>query len=421
MTEPAAAARTRGRRFRPLPEWAGRATRLAHGAQLPDLNAGAVTPPIYLTSTFRYPARYSEAARAGDVHLYSRERNPTVEEAAETIRELEGGESALLFASGMGAIAGTLLSLVGSGDTVVAPDILYGGTLAVLRDRLPKLGVRTCLLSEAESQLPEEAVGPGTRVVLLETPTNPLLRVHDLRRWAAATHRRGGVLVVDNTFASPVNQQPLAEGADLVVESATKYLGGHSDLTGGAVVGARPLLERIDDHHLFGAPLDPISAFLLQRSLKTLELRVGQQNRNAAHVLTSLAAEPTVARLHYPGRFSAEEEAIAARQMRGRGGVFAVSLRGGRAAVARFLDALQIVQVAASLGGVESLASVPRETSHRAYSDAECRARGIDDGLVRIALGIESPEDLARDLVTAVRAASPDGSVAAEAARPDGR
>lgn len=390
------------RPFRPLPDWARPATRLVHGGQLADLNAGAVVSPIYQTSTFHYPAEYSEAAAHGEVHIYSREGNPTVGGAADVVRELEGGEAAKLFASGMGAISATILSLVRAGDEVLAPDALYGGTAGLLTELLPRLGVRVHLLDRAATETPERAVTPSTRLAIVETPTNPLLRVHDLRRWSDAVHRVGGVLVVDNTFASPINQQPLELGADLVVHSATKYLGGHSDLTGGAVIGSSEIVSRIDPKSYLGSPLDPFAAFLLHRSLKTLGLRVAQQNRNAAALLAAVEHHPSVESVYYPGRSSVDQEAIAARQMRGRGGMLSFALRGGRPAVPQFFSALRIVQVASSLGGVESLASSPRETSHRRFTDEERRALGIPDGLVRLSVGVEDPADLVRDVEEAL-------------------
>ncbi len=405
----------KGGRFRPLPEWAGRATRLVHGGELPDLNAGAVVGPMYLTSTYRFPEEFSEAAERGDVYLYSRERNPTVEAAAEAVRQLEGGGAAELFASGMGAISATVLSLVRSGDEVVAPDVLYGGTHTVLRDLLPRLGVTVRFLNEAEAADPSRSMTTRTRLALLETPTNPVLRVHEIRAWAEAVHRVGGVLAVDNTFASPINQRPLALGADLSIHSATKYLGGHSDLSAGALVGAPDLLQRIDARHLLGAPLDPFAAFLLRRSLKTLDVRVAQHNRNAEEIVRALDGDAAIARIHYPGRYSPRDEQVAAAQMSGRGGMLALSLRGGAPAVRPFLHALRIVQVASSLGGVESLVSVPSETSHRSYSDEERRSRGIDDGLVRLSVGIEDAGDLVRDLrgaLEAARSGNPTGSSA---------
>jgi methionine-gamma-lyase len=391
-------------RFDPIPPWTGPTTRLVHGARRPEWNAGAVVPPIYQSTTFHFPATHSEAAEHGKTYLYSRMENPTVEVPAELIRQLEGGETVRLFASGMGAITATVLSLVTSGDEVVAAGGLYGGTTDLLTDLLPRFGVRSRTLTDAEAGVPEGALRPETRIVLLESPTNPLLRVHDIARWSAACDRVGALLIVDNTFATPINQNPLALGADLVLHSATKYLGGHSDLLAGALVGPERLVARVDSKGYFGAPLDPFAAFLLGRSLSTLALRVERQNTNGARVAAAVASHPAVAQVHYPGRASAQEEAIAARQMRGRGGVVSLSLHGGAAEVDRFLRGLRFVHVAASLGGVESLASVPRLTSHRHASPEELRGAGIGENLVRLAFGIEEPEDLVRDVTESLDA-----------------
>lgn len=393
------------RRFEALPEWVGPSTRLVHGGRLPDLNAGAITAPIYQTSTYRYPAPYSEAAKEGHVHLYSRISNPTADAPAEVLRQLEGGDEARLFASGMGATSAVLHSLLRAGDQVVALQDLYGGTTDLLEDLRGRFGIRVREVSAAESATPETVVPRGTRLVWLESPTNPTLTVIDLKRWAEAAHAAGATVVVDNTFATPLNQRPLALGADLVVHSATKYLGGHSDLLAGAVVGASETFRLIDPKYCLGASIDPFAAFLLGRSLKTLGVRMARHNENGARVSAGLADDPGLLRVHYPGRHGPEEEALAARQMTGRGGVLSVSLRGGAAAVPRFLHALRIVQVAASLGGVESLASVPSETSHRHLGADQLAARGIDPGLVRISLGLEEPEDLLRDLGDALRVA----------------
>ncbi|EQD76838.1 Cys/Met metabolism, pyridoxal phosphate-dependent enzyme, partial [mine drainage metagenome] len=226
----------------------------------------------------------------------------------------------------------------------------------------------------------------------MSPPPNPLLRVHDIARWAEAAHRAGALLLVDNTFATPINQRPIPLGADLVVHSVTKYLGGHSDLIGGALVGSKALVDPIDPSANVGSTLDPFAAFLLDRSLKTLSLRMARHNENGRRVAEALATHPKLARVHYPGRASPEEEAIARRQMQGRSGVVSLSLARGASAIPTFLGRLRFVHVAASLGGVESLASVPGETSHRHLSAAERRARGIDDGLIRVSLGIEDAE-----------------------------
>lgn len=402
----AASERGKGRKrgFDPIPPWVGPTTQLVHGARRPDWNAGAVVPPIYQTSTFHFPAEHSEASERGQTYLYTRTDNPSVEVPTELIRRLERGEAARLFASGMGAVTATVLSLIRSGEEIVAAGGLYGGTTDLLTDLMPRFGVLVRRLSDAEARAPEGLLRANTRLVLLESPTNPLLRVHDIARWSVECDRVGALLVVDNTFATPINQTPLALGADLVVHSATKYLGGHSDLLAGALVGPERLVGRIDAKGYLGATLDPFAAYLLGRSLKTLALRVDRQNTNGARVAAALQDHPAVEHVHYPGRGSPEEEEIAARQMRGRGGVVALTLRGGAAEVDRFLRGLRFVHVASSLGGVESLASVPRLTSHRHLTAEELRAAGIGDNLVRIAFGIEDTADLVRDLTESLDA-----------------
>jgi len=401
MSEPGT--KTPGRRrFDPLPEWAGTTTRLVHGARRPDWNAGAVTPPIYQTSTFHYPAEHSEARERGDVYLYTRLGNPTVDLPEEGVRALEGGESARLFASGMGAVTSTVLSLVRAGDEIVAIEGLYGGTDDFLKEFLPRFGVRVRFVSDSEARAPEEVLREGTRLALLESPTNPRLHVMDIARWARAADAVGALLLVDNTFATPINQRPLSLGADAVIHSATKYLGGHSDLIAGALAGSRSVVDRVDAKGYLGASLDPFAAFLLHRSLKTLALRVARQNENARRVVEALRHHPAIAELHYPGSASAEEEAIAARQMQGRGGMLSLSIRGGAPAVERFLGRLRFFHIASSLGSVESLVSVPIQTSHRHLSESELARLGIDPGFVRLSLGIEDAGDLVRDLTEAL-------------------
>jgi cystathionine beta-lyase/cystathionine gamma-synthase len=390
-------------KFSPLPKWVGPSTRAVHAGGREDSNAGAVVFPIYQTSTFRYPAEFSESRSSGDVHLYTRLDNPTQEVAAELLRSLEGAEAARVFGSGMAAISATLLTFLSPGDEVVALEDLYGGTLDLLTELLPRFGVRVRFLNAAEADRPEEAIRPGTRLVYFESPTNPLLRVHDIRRWAGAARAVGAISVFDNTFGTPVAQSPLALGVDLVVHSASKYLGGHSDVIAGAVAGPAELLRRIDrTSGTLGAPLDPFAAFLLTRGMKTLPMRVARQSETARRLVDALDGHPAVAALFYPGRDRPESEAIAAAQMRERGGIVGIELEGGRAAAKRFLGALRLIHAAASLGGVESLASVPAETSHRGLTDAACASRGIRPGLVRLSVGLEEADDLIRDISEAL-------------------
>ncbi len=384
--------------FDPLPPWVGPSTRVVHGARRPDYNTGSVVPPIYQTTTYHWPPERSESSDRAQAYLYTRTLSPTSEGPAEVIRQLEGGESARLFASGMGAITATVLSLLRSGDRLVALENLYGGTTDFVTELLPRYGVSVREVSWHDALEPEKVVPDGTTLAIVESPTNPTLSVHDLARWARATKRVGATLLVDNTFATPLNQNPLALGADLVVHSATKYLGGHSDLTAGVVVGPERLVSRIDEKQYLGATLDPFAAFLLGRGLKTLALRVARQNENGRRVAEAARDHRAVERVHYPGWGSEREGEIAQRQMRGRGGMVSLSLKGGAAAVEDFLSGLRLVHIAASLGGVESLASVPARTSHRHLSEETRRARGIDPGLVRLSLGIEDPDDLVRDI-----------------------
>jgi cystathionine beta-lyase/cystathionine gamma-synthase len=387
------------KRFEPLPEWVGPSTRAVHSGRRDDLNAGAVAFPIYETSTYRYPAEFSEAYGRGDVHLYTRLDNPTQEVAAELLRSLEGAEAARVFGSGMGAMSTTLLTFLSPGDEVVALEDLYGGTLDLLRGLLPRFGVRVRFVSAAQASQPENCVGDRTRVVLLESPTNPLLRVHDLRRWADVAGRVGAVTVLDNTVATPVNQSALACGIDIVVHSASKALAGHSDVIAGAVAGRAEHLDKVDrTHTVLGSPLDPFAAFLLTRGMKTLAVRVARQNENGRKVFEAVRGHPKVRAAHYPGSDNPNSEEIARKQMRGRGGLLAFELAGGAEAARRFLHGLRLVEVASSFGGVESLVSVPSETSHRGLTPAEAEARGIRPGLVRLSCGIEDADDLVRDV-----------------------
>ncbi len=390
------------RRFHSLPSWTGPSTRLIHGGRRADYNAGSVVPPIYQSTTYHYPAPYSESAGRGGVYLYTRNANPTLEVAAELLRNLEGAKAAKVYASGMGAISATLVSLLRPGAEVVALDTLYGGTLDFLRWFGAQYDLRVRWVNTAQSREPERVVRKGTRLVYLESPTNPLLQVHDIARWARAADRFGALVAVDNTFATPINQRPLELGADLVIHSATKYLGGHADLLGGTVIGSPELLDRIDPHETLGSVLDPFAAFLLVRGLKTLAIRVTRQNENGQRAAEALAGHPKVERVFYPGRGSAHQEEIAGRQMSGRGGMIAFVVRGGLAGARKLLRRLRLVHVASSLGGVESLASLPLETSHRHLTSDELSTRGIPPGLVRISLGIEEPDDLVRDLMEAL-------------------
>jgi cystathionine gamma-synthase len=366
--------------------------------------AGPVVTPIVQSATFTLPSTSAiEDLYAGrrDDHVYTRYGNPTVDSAAARVAHLEGVESGLLAASGMAAIALVTMSLAGTGGRIVAVEDLYGGTAALLESVLPRLGITVDLVPTREPAALESAlaIGPAD-LVYLESPTNPTLRLVPIRDAAAIARRHGVVSVIDSTFASPVNCRPAGLGVDLVLHSVTKYLSGHSDLIGGAVCGSAELVSRIAAvHRVTGAVMDPHAAFLLERGLKTLHVRMVRHNENALRLARLLEAHSKVARVHYPGLESHTQHALAIEQMPGGfGGVLAFDLDGGKDQAARFADSLRLFRNAASLGGVESLVSLPVVQSHRDASPETLRRSGIEPGTVRLAVGIEDFEDLAEDI-----------------------
>lgn len=371
---------------------------------------GAVQVPIVQSAPFGYPdvESWIEAAtgrRPG--YLYSRHANPTVAVFEEKLRLLESAEAATAFASGMAAISGALYALTRSGDRIVSLAECYGGTARLFLEFLPAHGVEVELVAAGDAEALDRAIARGCRLVHLETPTNPTLRIVDLRRACAAARAAGAVSVVDNTFASPINQSPLALGADLVVHSATKFLGGHDDAMGGVLAGRAELVDRVRRYRdITGASLGAFSAYLLLRGLKTLELRIARQNANALAMARFLERHPAVADVFHPGLERHPGHAVAAAQMRGYGGVLAFALHGGFAAARRFVDALGLVHRAASLGSVNTLAGLPCTTSHVECSREERGRLGIPESLVRYSCGIENFEDLRRDVAAALEAAA---------------
>jgi len=289
-------------------------------------------------------------------HIYSRNTNPTVRAFEEKLRVLEGAQAATSFASGMAAVSNTLFALLAPGDRVVSVKDTYGGTSQLFVDFLPRVKVEVELCDTTDHEQIEAAIARGCAVVYLETPTNPTLKVMDIARLARAAHEAGAVVVADNTFATPINQNPLALGADLVVHSATKFLGGHADVLGGALCGARDLVAKVFHYReITGAALDPMAAYLLIRSMKTLALRVGRQNENALRIAQWLETQPAVAAVYYPGLDSHAGHDVAVRQMRGYGGVLSFMLEGGFDAVKRVLPRLRLAHRAANLGAVETI------------------------------------------------------------------
>jgi cystathionine beta-lyase/cystathionine gamma-synthase len=378
-----------------------RATDLVR-ARPPRAGVSPLTTPIYETTTFVFDSaeevrRYAEGT--SDKYLYSRYENPTVVAVEERLAGLEGAESARLFSSGMGAAATALAGLARAGDEVVCSAAIYGGTLHLLTDLLSGFGIRTRFATLDELREPAAVIGPETRLLWFESPINPTLRCVDIAEVAAACRARGVTSVIDNTFASPINQQPIALGVDLVMHSATKYLNGHSDVTAGVLAGPRELIQRLGRvRRLLGTVLDPYPAYALGRGLKTLPVRMDRHNASALAVAEWLARDRRVTQVYYPGLPTHPDHAIARRQMRGFGGMVCIDLEGRYERAARFFDRLTIVQRAASLGGVESLCSLPVLTSQYGHSDEQLAQAGVTRGMARLSIGLEDPEDLIADL-----------------------
>ncbi len=353
---------------------------------------------------------YEVALGRREGHIYGRNTNPTVAALEEKVRVLEGAEAATSFSTGMAAISGTLLALLKPGDRVVSIKDTYGGTSKLFLEFLPRFQVAVALCDTGDHDAIEAEVAKGCTLLYLETPTNPTLKVLDIERLSAAGHRQGAIVVVDNTFATPVNQHPLRLGADLVVHSATKFLGGHADALGGILCGREDLVQQVFHfREINGATLHPEAAYLILRGLKTLGLRVRQQSRSALAIAQFLSEQPQVERVFYPGLPGHPLHEVAARQMEGFGGVLSFSLRGGFDAVRRFLPQLRLAHLAANLGAVETVAGPPRTTSHVELTEEERAALGIPEGLIRYSVGIEATEDLVADLAQALGKLSREG------------
>jgi cystathionine gamma-synthase len=393
------------------------ATRAVWAGEEGHLVEGATQVPIVQSISFGYDdldewMRVALGEREG--HIYSRNTNPTTRAFEEKVRALEGSEAATSFASGMAAVSNTLFAFLEPGDRVVSVKDTYGGTNKVFLEFLPRAGVEVKLCDTTDSDAVAEEVARGCDLLYLETPTNPTLKLVDIESLSKAGHGVGAIVVVDGTFATPINQSPLALGADLVLHSASKYLGGHADALGGVLCGPGELVQRVYHYReINGAALDPFAAYLLLRGLKTLELRVARHNENAMKVARFLEGHPDVERVFYPGLESHPQHELARRQMRGFGGMLSFSLVGGYEAVRAFLPRLQFVHRAANLGAVETTVGPPATTSHVESSARERAAMGIPESLVRYSTGIEHAEDLISDLdnaLSATRAGAPNAS-----------
>jgi cystathionine gamma-synthase len=384
----------------------GPSTLAVHGGEKRVKAGDSITSPVYLTSTYTFPGTrelvdYMEGR--AEREEYGRYGNPTREAAEAKLAALEGAQSCVLFSSGMAAMTGTLLPLLGPGAHVVAAAEGYRRTRQLVSSVLPRFGVEFTLVPPGDYPALEAAVTDRTRAVVTETPTNPYLCVVDVARVAEIAHRRAAKLILDATFATPYNLRPLELGADLVVHSATKYLGGHNDLLAGAVLGGEGFVSAIREAQgTTGAVPDPHACYLLLRGLKTFALRMARHNENGQALAERLARHPKVRRVWYPGLPSHPTHAVARAQMRGYGGVVSFEVAGDGAAASRFVDALAIPQVAPSLGGVESLVEQPALMSYYELGTDGRRAIGIADELVRYAAGIEDIQDLLADLEQAL-------------------
>jgi cystathionine gamma-synthase len=392
-------------------------TQAVHAGEEKRKPFGALTTPVYQTSTYtfedtadvlafmeRKTARRAAREAGGDLTLrdeYGRYSNPTQRDVECKLAALEGGERAVLFASGMNAITTMLLTLLSSGDHVIMVADCYRRTREFASAFLPRWGVETTLVPVDDPEALAIAVRPNTRLIFAETPTNPYLRVADLARVVEMAQARGIITAVDSTFATPVNMQPLALGVDLVIHSATKYLGGHNDVLAGAVIGAHRLLSKIEKTRgVLGGIGSPHDAYLLLRGLKTLTLRVRRQNENGMRVAQFLEGHPAIERVYYPGLPSHPDYATAQRQMTGFGGVVSFEVAGGRETTSRFIDRLQLPYIGPTLGGVESI--VQQQALFVSLDPQERAASGVKDTLVRYALGIEDADDIIADLAQAL-------------------
>ena len=380
----------------------GLSTRCVHAGDTRDPQ-GAIHTPLYGHSTFAFDSTADlldvvEGRTQGN--LYTRYGlNPTIRSLEEKLADLEDAETALAFGSGMAAEAATFLAHLKTGDRIVCLGDVYGGTFELLGENLPRLGIDTTFLVADEVDRLPDVLSERTRIVFFETPTNPTLDIFDIAEISARAHQVGALVVVDNTFATPVNQNPLLHGADLVVHSATKYLGGHSDLTAGAVMGPAELLAPIAGWRKnLGQVIAPEIASLLARSIRTLVVRVRAQNASAMTVAEFLAQHPRVTEVNYPGLAAADQAAIVAKQMQGPGGMMSFLVDGDAATTASVVDRLRVFSIAASLGGAESLVTQPITTTHHGLDPAERARRGITDSMVRLSIGLEDADDLIADL-----------------------
>jgi methionine-gamma-lyase len=387
----------------------GFSTRAIHTGYHPADAEGALTPPVHLSSTYVFEtAEHGAEVFAGtrDGYIYGRTRNPTQTILEERLANLEGADAALTVASGMAAISALLWTLLDAGGHVVIDQVLYGNTFALFTKGLTRFGVKVTVADFTRPETVADAISEDTRLLFFETPANPNLRVIDIAAIAALGRTVDVLTVVDNTFATPALQRPLEHGADIVVHSATKYLGGHGDLIAGAIAGPTDVVKKVrlqGLRYLTGATISPLSAFLILRGLKTLELRMAQHSRSALAVAEMLSTHPAVTVVHYPGLANFPQAEIVRRQMSAGSGLVSFELKGGLAQGRSLIDAFELAHCAVSLGDAETLVEHPASMTHSAYSAQERAQHGISDGLIRMSVGLENTEDILDDLDRALR------------------
>ena len=385
-------------------------TEIVHGVHADHVTSLDLVPPIHMTSTFKF----NDADHGADLfsgkrtgYIYTRIGNPTVDLLEKKIAVLEGGESAAAAASGMAAVAAAAMTLAVPGDNFVACSTVYGGTFALFNTDLARFNIQARFISSRQSGVREDVEGlidDGTRFLYVETPANPTLDIIDIPLWADIARHHDIPLIVDNTFASPYLQRPLAMGADLVIHSATKYLGGHGDLIGGVIVGKAQMIARIKESYMkhFGPVMSPFNAWLILRGIKTLALRMERHSDSAHLIAERLESHPRVAAVFYPGLASHPGHLLASRQMKKFGGMIAFEVHGGVAAGKAVMNAVELCTLAVSLGDCETLIQHPASMTHAVYSPAERKLAGIPDGLIRLSVGLEHADDIMGDLKQAL-------------------
>jgi methionine-gamma-lyase len=386
----------------------GFATRAIHEGYDPFANKGAVTPPIYMTSTYAFESAEAGAElfrgeRAG--YIYGRNRNPTQELLETRMASLEGGEAAVAFASGVAAISATLMTLLCAGDEVILDKTVYGNTYALFSKGLVRFGIGVKFVDLTDPANLKAAITPKTKILFFETPANPNLRVIDIREVTAIARAAGIISIVDSTFSSPVIQRPISFGADIVVHSATKFLSGHGDLLAGIMIGRKEHADRVRGEglrFLNGGTIAPLVAHLVMRGIKTLELRMERHSSSALAIAEMLDGHPTVSVVHYPGLPSFPQYELARRQMNAFGGLISLELKGGYAAGMQFMNKLKLATRAVSLGDAETLVQHPASMTHAVYPPEERLKHGISDGLVRLSVGLETLDDLMADIEQAL-------------------